>query len=213
MPYAFVQKKQATTTTTTEVAATFDATPTENNLMVGTIGSNDGSFTNPSGWTTAIEVYNATDDDILRIFYKVAGASESSTVTCTAFAGNTKHLGISEWSGVDTADPLDVTASTAVTPAVTTISSGTTATTSTANSLAVAEFAVRADIEAESADNSYSVLNTGNGTFSDFSASRIYSATEAAQTDGSWTTSGTAWAGIATFNGLNDGVPLAWIIA
>jgi hypothetical protein len=208
MPISLVQSKQATTTTTTTVEATFDSAPTQNNLMVGTVSSNDGSFTNPSGWSTAIENYNVTDDDIQRIIYKVAGAGESSTVQCTAFAGNTKHLGISEWSGIVTASPLDLTASSAVTAGVTSISSGTTGTINSGNELAVAVFAIRADTSAESVNNSFTVLNTGNGTFSDFSAYRIYASQTTVETTGSWTTAGTAWGSVATFLGAGGIGPL-----
>jgi hypothetical protein len=44
------------------------------------------------------------------------------------------------------------------------------------------------------------LLNVGDGTFSDFSGSRIYATTATANTTGSWTTAGTAWAGIAVYN-------------
>lgn len=202
MAISAVQNVTNTNTTGTTIAATFGATPTVNNLGVATIQSNDGTCTNETGWSTAIDIYNATEDDFARIAYKVFGASESATVTFTGFAGNTKLLGLSEWTGNATASPLDQTASTGRTTGATSISSGTTATTAQADELAVAVQALRAlNGGGLSYTNSFSGFhNLNNGSaFSGLSATKILSAAAAIETTFSWTTSGTTWAGIATF--------------
>jgi hypothetical protein len=204
------QTKQVTQTGATSITASMDNAPIVNNLLVATVDSNDGTCTNPTGFTTAIEVYNATDDDFLRITYKVVAAGDSSDITFTGFVGNTKHLQVSEWPCNDVTTPLDQTASTGTTAAVSTISSGTTATMTVAKGVAIAQMAVRAAATAESVDNGYALFVTGDGTFSDASAYREYQAAAAAVTQFSWTTAGTAWSAIAVFRAsghINRTVP------
>ena len=80
----------------------------EDDLMVAFLNKdfNTDIGTPPSGWT---EVENITDGDQRHImWYKVAGASEAADYTWS-WTGGADCVGmIIAWSGVDTADPFDV---------------------------------------------------------------------------------------------------------
>jgi hypothetical protein len=93
----------------TSVSASFSAPPTANHLLVAIVGT-DASVTinTPGGWSTAINQSGAPGQ---AIFYKVAGGSESNTVTVTVSSGTQLGLQIYEYSAVATTSPLDQTAS------------------------------------------------------------------------------------------------------
>jgi hypothetical protein len=158
MAVAFVQNSSGITNGTANPAAVYGAGPTQNNLMTGQLFTKaDTGATNPTGWSTAIDVVNATNADTLRISYKVAGAGESSTVTYTVAADNSA-LGTFEFSGTATSLPLDKTSSTAFTTA-TSLSSGTTATTSQADEVSVAAFGFRGVPTTPTLDSSFNKKN------------------------------------------------------
>ncbi len=104
----FVQTKNGNSNGATSVSATFDTAPTENNLLVAIVGNRDSSTapTTPSGWSVAISETSNTPGQV--VFYKIAGASESSTVTVSNY-GTSTNLGIHiyEYSGISTSSPLD----------------------------------------------------------------------------------------------------------
>lgn len=199
----------------TTCVITTSGAPAENNLGVICVFTRAATITNPSGWTTAVEIVNATEDDRLRIIYRVLGAGESSTITISGLtASGTGAAGTaasySEWSGLLTASVLDQTASTGRTPATETLSSGTTGTLAQADELCIAAFAHRSDISAISYDNSYTalhdVLNTDVAANAELTAAyRIVAATTAQSTTESWTTSDTAMGAIATFKAIAAG--------
>ncbi len=81
--------------TTNTISATFPSTPVPGRLLVAVAATrNAGSLTPPAGWSTAISQTNAGSAS-QAVFYKVAGASEPSTVSVAVGAngnGNGIHL-------------------------------------------------------------------------------------------------------------------------
>lgn len=97
----------ATNNAGTSVTATFDSNPAAGNLLVAICGGRDSvSISGPNSFSTAI---SQTGTPSQAIFYKVAAGNETS-LTCTS--GSTR-LGIHayEFSGVETASPLEATGS------------------------------------------------------------------------------------------------------
>lgn len=121
------------------LAGTFGGTPTQNNLLVVTAVS-DSTMNLPtgSGWSLAVSAVNNCG---LYIWYKVAGAAESATVTVNNTASATCVMCAMEWSGLLTASVLDKTASNGGVSGSSTIASGTTAATTQADELAIAAIA------------------------------------------------------------------------
>jgi len=90
------------------ISATFASSPAQNHLLVAIVGTSSSVTINqPAGWSSAINQSGAPGQ---AIFYKIAGAAESATVTVTT---GSSQLGIQiyEYSGVATASPLDQTGS------------------------------------------------------------------------------------------------------
>lgn len=99
---AFIQEKTTTTGSAFDVTAVFDDPPTEFNLLIAVIGNRitTSEPTTPTGWTRGPSVVGPTfDGGRLTFFYKIAGPSESSTVTIDSTAP-AKELYIAEWQGV-----------------------------------------------------------------------------------------------------------------
>lgn len=213
MAIALVQRVTPTTTGSgASITATFASTPTSGNLMVAIICSNDGTATNPSGWTTAINNYNATEDDFIRIAYKVAGASESTAVTFTGLTNN-HVLDIMEFSGTD-ATPLDDTGNTARTTSVQTLAVGTTesCTTTVNDTVAIAGLILRGTAASPSINDSYIGLQNALNSVSLLSAYKILTASGLTNPSFSWTNAGTAWAVVAAFK-ISAAAPtiLTWL--
>jgi len=89
------------------LSATFPSAPNEGNLLIAAVSGRSGQ-SNPSitGWTLDSNAnYVETDATYRRsthVFYKVAGASESSTVTASWGSGSgTSSIVIAEYTGVD----------------------------------------------------------------------------------------------------------------
>lgn len=105
----FVQTANGVTDLGTTVSATFASPPTQDNLLVAIVGTLASVTINePSGWLTAINESGAPGQ---AIFYKITGASEPSMVTVSVLAATGLGLHIYEYSGIDTTDPFDLTAS------------------------------------------------------------------------------------------------------
>lgn len=215
MALAFVQSASAGKGTAgTSCTATLGAGPTQNNLLIASLFTKGVAATNPTGFTTAIEVVNSTNDDRLRLTYKVAGAGESASIGFTGLssgAGTESAVGVMEFSGNATSSPLDQTASTGFTAAVETLSSGTTGTLAQAAEVACAAFGLRNNVvTSPSLDNSYTLRShqaggTGTATATIIDGYRITAATTAQDTDASWTTAAGAMGVIATFKELIAG--------
>lgn len=118
--------------------AVFGASPTQNNLIVVTATS-DSTMNLPSGsgWSEAV---NSVSNCGLYIWYKVAGASESATITVNNVASATCVVCAMEWAGLLTSSVLDKTATQGSTSGGN-IPSGTTATLSQASELAICAMA------------------------------------------------------------------------
>ena len=132
------------------LTATFDATPTEGNLLIAVHAARSSSrtYTIPAGWTLNHEHTN----NRVRVFSKPAGASESASVTVET-SGGTAHqvLAVYEYEGLTEYD-VSVEAEAA---SATSHTTGTTGTTTAADTLVVA---------AVSLDAEYASWDTGSWT-------------------------------------------------
>ncbi len=211
------QDDSASIRSNTSITATFATAPTEDNLLVAVLSTRATSATNPSGWTTAIDVVNSPNNDLLRIAYKVAGASESATVTFTLSAADQSALGIFEVSGTATSSPLDQTASTGRTLNTTSVSSGTTSTTTQADEILFVGYYMRELITSPSLDNSFTLVHheatTGGQDITVVDGHRIVSATGAYESTASWTTNVTAMGAIATFKAASGAARRLMVIS
>jgi hypothetical protein len=157
----------------------------------------------PSGWSIAAQEGNLT------IAYKVAGASESSSVTfSTTPIPASQTLTIFEFSGTDPTAPLDQVASNASGGifGVTNLSTGTTGVTTVADEVLVAAVATNGDpggfnnAWTNSFVQEFDVISSGFGTLSaQTTALRFVSSTGQYETTESWNTSRTAYGAIVTF--------------
>lgn len=121
----------------TSHSLTLGSTPVSGNLLIVAANSLTGNPT-PSGYSVADRIVTNTDTVI---FYKIAGVSESPTVTFTFGAAVPMNIVALEYSGV-LASPLDVTANSDSGASSTSVPSGTTAATSQAAEMAVAIFGI-----------------------------------------------------------------------
>lgn len=98
-------------TSTTNFTVAFSTTPTQGNLMVACIGWNgSGTLTPPAGWTLGSTVNNFNKANAAT-YYKVAGASETTSYTFTSSAsGDFSTFGV-EYSS-NGPSPFDVTGTT-----------------------------------------------------------------------------------------------------
>ncbi len=102
-----VQDTSETAQTSNSVSATFSLTPTEGNLLIAVAGNRIGSASpsTPSGWSLLIDEASGTPGQI--IYYKIAGASESATLTVGPYPISTSRgLHLYEYSGIDTLNPI-----------------------------------------------------------------------------------------------------------
>lgn len=111
------------------LSATFVPAPTQNNLLMCLANSEATINMTSTGWTLAVSQINNTG---LYQWYKVAGASESATVTITPTSTVSVEMLVYEYSGAVTASPWDKAASAVG------ASTGTTAATTQADELALA---------------------------------------------------------------------------
>lgn len=133
---AFLQQKTSNTSLLASVTATYTSTPGAGNLLVAAVTANVGvgSIT-ITGWSTGKSIAVGIAGGLV-VFYKVAGAAESTTVTASGTLATFMDLHIFEYDGIDDASPLDQSGSTADSGVgVTSRSSGTTGTTVDANEL------------------------------------------------------------------------------
>ena len=215
-----VQNKSGTASTQNNLAVTFDSAPTENNLLVAVGWTTDQAVQNLSiaGWTEAFSLqvtYGSGLDGTVACFYKIAGASESSTVTLASDGPLTPEsigLHAMEWSGMATSTPLDKTATNDETGSNSRVAdTGTTAATAQANALAIAACCI--------ADDDFDASPTFSGGYTrdaDLSVGagsadssmavgfKILSATGTQTTTCTWTGGGSSeerFSGIAVFKG------------
>lgn len=95
---------------TAVTSAALGATPTQNNLLWAFLwlDATGHTITQPSGWTKLAEVDDATTQQMMGVYYKIAGASEATTFTWT-WTVNAAQIDVyvAEWSGNSTVTPID----------------------------------------------------------------------------------------------------------
>jgi hypothetical protein len=83
----------------------------QDDVMIASIGvrPETATITAPSGWALVRRINNTTaTQNSLAVYYKVAGASEPASYTWTIPSHTGAAGGIQTFSGVNTADPIDV---------------------------------------------------------------------------------------------------------
>lgn len=91
------------------LSITFDSALTEGNLLVFCAGTGAANVsTTYAGASEALDINNTTEADRLKIFFKVLGASESTTVTITPSATDEAALWAVELEGPWESAPLDL---------------------------------------------------------------------------------------------------------
>ena len=193
-----VQIKYATSGAA-EVTAVLGSTPTEGNLLTAVVYAVGIAIENMSiaGFSLAVSTeYSSVPKDI-GLWYKVAGAAESTSVVATGTGSSNIEIIVQEWAGVNA---LDQIANSDNTGAVTEKTSGTTASTSSNDELLLAAWGLGAvSGGSESYTNSFTVVRaTTNAAL--FVAKRIVSSTGAYESTFSWDTSRIAGGLIATFD-------------
>lgn len=92
------------------VTVTYASTPTENNLLVAAFSCKTRTVSSaPSGWSQAVVSPFLASTENLYIYYKIAGASEPTNPSWTMSGSSNWVIAASEWSGIETSSPLDVT--------------------------------------------------------------------------------------------------------
>lgn len=203
MPATQVQKKKyAAPSASTSHSVVFDSAPTQGNLLILCVVG-DAIVNTPSGWDQAVDSVNFTDTGI---YYKTAGASESTTIT-VSLSGSAKAVMLAyEYSGMTNA--LDKTAS--ATSSASTIASGTTATITVPDQLLVALFGINQSTSGTVSSYSNSFVqddfaDTGN-TGADVAG---YVAMRTVSTTGAYSTTAT----LNDFHSGNSGVIATFPIA
>ena len=188
----------------TSVVFTYPSTPTQGNLLVAAFTWRGDTTVSavPAGWTLATAAGNGSGLDGA-IYYKIAGAGESTTPTWTLSVSNKFAGCASEWSGIAAA-PLDKTNNN--TGNSTAGTCGLTGTLSQANELIVAMFGNIDTYTWASHDNSSTEIlekaSTGAGASSRNNtslATRIVSATTSVNYGATLSTSGIWSSAVATF--------------
>ncbi len=102
----------STTSTSSTVSATFASTPVSGDLLIAVYGAGANcNAVTPTGWTSATADAGGSSAPSGAIFYRIAQASEPTTVTITTDTGCTaRSLQIYEWSGMAPSSPLDAVA-------------------------------------------------------------------------------------------------------
>jgi hypothetical protein len=112
-------------------------------LLLANVVINGGSpanVTHPTGWTQSLRTDNDTNVSMIS-YYKIAGGSEPSSYTWTIDTATRAEGGITQYSGVDTSNPIDASAGNTGHGKVATTSS---ITTSAANEEVIALFGMDA---------------------------------------------------------------------
>lgn len=139
-----------------ELSVTFDAAPSENNMLLAMVCAqfSPGTVTPPSGWTLE-DSY--TSGPYCYVYSKVAGASEPASYTWSWTGSRKSSLIVRNYRGNDTSTPIDVQVSGG--GSGTSLSTGTTATIASGNAVAEAWFGVQSTAlwdGGQSFTNSYS---------------------------------------------------------
>jgi hypothetical protein len=91
------------------VSVTLPNAITEGNLLVALHFTGDANSIAPSGFSEAVALTDGTNADQGAIYYKVAGSSESTTITASSGSADEQMLVVYEVVGPFAASPLDQT--------------------------------------------------------------------------------------------------------
>lgn len=214
MAITLVQKKGAQSgSAVASLNVVLDAPPTAGNLLVACCNS-DATVSTPSGFTLAV---SAVGGQGLYIFYRVAQAGDSATVTFAPSVSDSVAAGVIEYSGIVSSSPLDQTASNTTGGNPTSIATGTTGTTAQASELVVVVVGPHAGNNHPWVLSSWSAGYTSqieepeglNGAASSAChiGDRVVAATGTYSATGTWSPSSSdAGAAIATFKGTGGTV-------
>lgn len=201
MALAVVQNKPATSSATTSHTVTLNSAPTQNNLVlvaikIDVVDEAVSNVTGPSGYVKDVVKDRGTGS--VAIWSKVAGASESATITFTTALNQSASLEAIEVSGAATASVLDKT-NKAEGASSNSIQPGTTGTLSQADEIAyTASLQAGTNGGTEAIDTGFTVLDSGS--FDTMIAGYlIVAATTALNPTHSWTTNRARAAVIATY--------------
>jgi hypothetical protein len=182
---------------------TLDNAITEGNLLLACHFTGASNSIAPSGFNTAVDLIDATANlDAGAIYYKVAGASESTTITCTISGGSDEqHLLVLEVRGPFDATPLDQTSKSAEPVTASSVSTGTTGTIAQADEFAIALFTSRNPGRYFVPTNDFEKLYaTNSGAKGAMSAFKVLTSQGTVETTGSQNLGALAlMAGVATF--------------
>lgn len=195
-----VQSKSNTALLAT-ISGTLDTNPIQGNFLLATVTSDVGiTSTSITGWTDLGSVAVGLAGG-LSLFAKIAGATESGTITAAATLATFMDIHLYEYKGIDTTNYLGSLLTVADTGSgVTSRSAGTTAIVVNAPSLTFA-------CTAQALTNGGSPVWTNNmssglTTTHLLSSDLVLFSSEAQNTTASWVTSQRAAGLIATFNAV-----------
>jgi len=180
-----------------EVTVVLDSTPIEGNLLTASVyasGTADEDMS-VAGFAKVISSeYSTVPKDVV-LYWKVAGAAESTSVVATATGSDNSDMIVQEWAGVNAVDQSVANPNVG---GVTEMLSGE-ITTTVNDELLIAVWGLGASSgEGESFTNSFSqVAMAGNTVF--YAATRIVAATGTYSSTFSWTTTRIAGGLIASF--------------
>lgn len=180
------------------VTATLGSTPIQGNILIAAVTSDVGvGSVAMAGWTSVGSIAVGLAGGLV-IFYKIAGAAESTSVTSTATLATFMDIHVYEYSSIDVATPLSITATAADSGlGVTSRSSGTTAVVTNGSSLI---FAAIAQSLTNGAGASWTNgMAAGITTTHLITADQVNFSNAAQETTASWNTSQRAAGIVATF--------------
>jgi hypothetical protein len=176
----------------TPVSAVYGSTPTQNNLLVAIVWNNIASTSLAVTGFTSIKDQNFGTANSIAVWAKIAGASESTTVTATSTGAPTAmRLAIWEFSGSVTTSAADAVylSNSASSAAVTSVlTSSITFTTGAEAEYCITGMGFNASTTAWAVDNGFTI-ETGDGRMS--TAYKAISSSGSQSTTWTWTTSRT----------------------
>lgn len=196
----------------TTLTTTFAGAPTSGNPLIAAIITRAGTLTNPTSFTTGIQVENTTESDWGRIAWKTSAGSETA-IQWTGMSGTDAAAAKSwELSGAETSSYIDKTASTGRSTGASSIQTGSTGTLSQAAEFAIAIACIRATVTSPSIDSSFTDLDhivggSGGVEATLLTAEKVTAATTALNPTFSWTGSVTCWSMILTVLEDSGGAP------
>lgn len=177
----------------------YPATPMQDSLLIASVYSNVTVGSNAiAGWSTALDkqIGNATAS--VSLFYKIAKAGESTTVTATSATATVMKLHIYEYVGNATQNVLDQTNFTNGGASTLSTQSTNSITTTLANELLFAVNGVSAAVTSPAWDSSFT-LRQQDAAIRLFDGDQIVAATGTYSSNASWTTAVKTTTMIASF--------------